>query len=98
MYECMLKSENSKLSMLIRISQDDCRWILGRNVWQICTRWDVSEIELWQKWKLGRLSVFNTDKNEWMWMSDQNDQRIISRCKWFNESEIADFLSFIYTM
>ncbi len=24
MYECMLKSENSKLSMLVTMSQDDC--------------------------------------------------------------------------
>ncbi len=62
MYECILKSENSKLCMLVRMSQDDCRCILGRNVKQICARWDVSEIELWQKWKLGRLSVFNTDE------------------------------------
>ncbi len=62
MYECILKSENSKLSMLVRMSQDDCKYILGRNVRQICARWNVSEIELWQKWKLGRLSVFNTDE------------------------------------
>ncbi len=41
MYECMLKSEHSKLSMLVRMSQDDCTCILGRNVRQICTRWDV---------------------------------------------------------
>ncbi len=52
MYECMLKSENSKMAMLVRMSQNDCRCILGRNVRQICTRWDVSEIGLWQKWKL----------------------------------------------
>ncbi len=62
MYECMLKSENSKLSMLVRMSQDDRRCILERNVRQICARWDVSEIELLQKWKLWRLSVFNTDE------------------------------------
>ncbi len=31
--------------------QDDCWCILKRNVRQICARWDVSEIELWQKWK-----------------------------------------------
>ncbi len=62
MYECMLKSENSKLSMLVRMSQDDCRCILERHLRQICARLDVSEIELWQKWKLGRLSVFNTDE------------------------------------
>ncbi len=35
MYECMLKGENSKLPMLVRMSQDDCRCILGRNVRQI---------------------------------------------------------------
>ncbi len=29
MYECMLKSENSKLSMLVIMGQDDCRCILG---------------------------------------------------------------------
>ncbi len=58
MYECMPKSKNSKLSMLVRTSQDDCRSILGQNIRQICARGDVSEIELWQKWKLGRLSVF----------------------------------------
>ncbi len=46
MYECMLKSENPKLSMLVRMSQDDCRCILGRTVRQIYARWDVSEIEL----------------------------------------------------
>ncbi len=46
MYECMLKSENSKLSMLVRMSQDDCRCILGGNVRPICARWNVSEIGL----------------------------------------------------
>ncbi len=30
---------------------------LGRN---ICARWSISEVGLWQKWKLGRLFVFNT--------------------------------------
>ncbi len=58
MYECMLKCGNSTLSMLIRMSQDDCRSILWWNVRKICTRSDVSEIALWQKWKLGKLSVF----------------------------------------
>ncbi len=53
--------------MLVRMSQDDCRCILGRNVRLICARWDVSEIELWQKWKLGRLSLFTTDEmNEYL--------------------------------
>ncbi len=59
MYECMLKSENSKLSMLVRMRQDGCR-----NVRQICAIWDVSEIELMQKWKLGRLSVINIYTDE----------------------------------
>ncbi len=98
MNECMLKSENSKLSMLVRMSQDDCRCILGRNLRQICTRWGVSEIKLWQKWKLGRLSVFNTD--------EMNEcERVIEMIKvlslgvnGFNESEIADILSFISTV
>ncbi len=58
----MLKSEKSKLSVLVRMNEDDCRCILGRNVRQICARWNVSEIGLWQKWKLERLSVFNTDE------------------------------------
>ncbi len=90
MYECMLKSENSKLSMLVRKSQDDCRYILGWHVRQICAIWDVSEIELWQMWKLGRLSVFNTN--------EMNEcERLIEMIKElsvgvnsFNESEIAD--------
>ncbi len=94
----MPKSENSKLSMLVRMSQDDCRCILGRNVRQICAGWDVLEIELWQKWKLRRLSVFNTD--------EMNEcKRVIEMIKelslgvnGFNESEIADILSFISTM
>ncbi len=84
--------------MLVRMSQDDCRYILERNVRQICTRWDVSEIELWQKWKLGRLSVFNADEmNEY--------ERVIEMIKelslgvnGFNESEIADILSSISNM
>ncbi len=58
----MLKSENSKLFTLVRMSQDDCRCILGRNVRQISAKWKVSEIGLWQMWKLRRLSVFNTDE------------------------------------
>ncbi len=61
-------------------------------------RWHVSEIELWQKWKLGRLSVFNTDKKN-------ECERVIEMIKelslgvnGFNESEIADILSFISAM
>ncbi len=84
--------------MLVRMSQDDCRCILGRNLRQICARWDVSEIELWQKWKLGRLSVFNTDEMK-------ECERVIEMIKelslgvnGFNESEMADILSFISTM
>ncbi len=58
----------------------------------------VSEIGLWQKWKLGRLFVFNTD--------EMNEcERVIEMIKelsvginGFNESEIADILSFISTM
>ncbi len=49
------------------------------------------EIELWQKWKLGRLSVFNTD--------EMNEcERLIKMIKelslgvnGFNESEIETF-------
>ncbi len=48
MYECILKSKNFKLSMLVRMSKNDCRCILGRNVKTICARWNVLEIGLWQ--------------------------------------------------
>ncbi len=98
MYECMLKSENSKLSMLVRISQDDFRCILGRNVRQICARLDVSEIGLWQKWKLGRLSVFNTDEMNECEQVIEMVKELSLGVNGFNESEIADILSFISTM
>ncbi len=59
MCECMLKIESSKLSMLVRMSQDDCRCILGRNIRKICARWNFSEVDLSYKWKLGILYVCN---------------------------------------
>ncbi len=31
MYECMLKRENSKLSVLVRMNQDDCRMYTRTN-------------------------------------------------------------------
>ncbi len=98
MYECMLKGENSKLSILVRMSQDDCRCILGRNVRQICSRWDVSEIELWQNWKLGRLSVFNTDEMNKCERVIEMINELFVGANGFNKSEIADILSFISTM
>ncbi len=45
-YECILKSENSKLCMQVRMSQDDCQFILGNSISQI----------------FARLYIFNTDK------------------------------------
>ncbi len=95
MYECMLKSENSKLSMLVTMSQDDYRCILGRNVRQICATWNISEIELWQKWKLGRLSVFNTDEmKECEWVIEMIQELSVG-VNSYNESEIAAFFGSI---
>ncbi len=85
------------LSMLVRMSQDDCTCILGWNVGQICARWDVSEIELWQKWKLGRLSVFNTNEMNECERVIEIIKELSPGVNGFNESEIAD-MSFISTM
>ncbi len=83
--------------MPVRMTQDDCRCILGQNVRQICARWNVSEIGLWQKCKLGRLYFYIDEIIEC--------ERVIEMIKelavgvnGFNESEIADILSFISTM
>ncbi len=89
-FPTLLNIKYSKLSLLVRMSQDDYRCILERNVRQICARCNVSEIGLWQKWKVGKLSVFNTDEMneceqviEMMTKLYGNGQRIICRCKWF---------------
>ncbi len=57
---------------------------------QICTRWDVSEIKLWQKWKLGRLSVFNTDEMNECERVIQMFKELSLDINGFNESEIVD--------
>ncbi len=81
--------------MLVRMSQDDCRCILGRNVRQICARWNDSEIGLWQKGKLGRLSVFNTDEMKECEQVIEMIKELSVGVNGFNKSEIADILSFI---
>ncbi len=51
-----------------------------------------------QKWKLGRLSVFNTDEmNECERLIEMIKELTVG-ANGFNESEIANILSFISTM
>ncbi len=46
MYDCMLKSPNSILSFLISISENDCRYILAKNVRHICDKWKISKADI----------------------------------------------------
>ncbi len=51
MYNCMTNSENTKLSMLIKMCKNDKRMILFRNLRCVCKTWGVSELQLWSKFK-----------------------------------------------
>ncbi len=57
MYNCMTNSENIKLSMFIKMCKNDKRMILSRNVRCVCENVGVSELLLWGKWKLEKMSV-----------------------------------------
>ncbi len=43
MYNCMANNENTKLSMFIKMSKNDKRMILFRNLRCVCKNWCVSE-------------------------------------------------------
>ncbi len=52
MYNWMANSENTKLSMFIKMCKNDkIRMNLSRNLRCVCKNWDVSELQLWSKWK-----------------------------------------------
>ncbi len=58
-----------------------------RNVRHFCAIWEVSEKELSQKWKLGRLSVFNTDEMNECERVIEMIKELSVNVKGFNESE-----------
>ncbi len=62
MYDCMLKSTNSKLSFLISMSENDCRCILAKNVRHICDKWKISKADIWKNCKSKKLSVFSENE------------------------------------
>ncbi len=47
----MANSENTKLSMFIKMCKNDKRMILSRNLTCVCNNWGVSELQLWSKYK-----------------------------------------------
>ncbi len=44
MYNCMANSENTKLSMFIKMCKNDKRITLSRNLRRVCKNWGVSEL------------------------------------------------------
>ncbi len=42
----MSKSTNSILSFLISMSENDCRYILAKNVRHICDKWKISKADI----------------------------------------------------
>ncbi len=45
MYNCMANSENTKLSMFIKMCKHDKRMISSRNLRCVCKHWGVSELQ-----------------------------------------------------
>ncbi len=64
MYSCMTNSENTKLSMFIKMCKNDKRMILSKNLRCVCKNCGVPELQLWSKWKSEKMSVFSKDNIE----------------------------------
>jgi hypothetical protein len=98
MYTCMAQSQNTKLSFLIRMCESDKRSILSKNVGNVCKIWDVSEKELWRKWKYERLSVCCVQEMlECEWVTEMIKE-LANGVTGFSENEINDILAYISTM
>ncbi len=52
MYNWMANSENTKLSMFIKMCKNYKRMLLSRNLRCVCKFWGVFELQLWSKCKL----------------------------------------------
>ncbi len=98
-YNCMANSENTKLSIFIKMCKNDKRMILSRNLRCVCKNWGVSELQLWSKWKSETIlmSVFSKDNIEECEHVTEMIRELSCGVNGFSMTEITDILAYIST-
>ncbi len=91
----MANSENTKLSMFIKMCKNDKRMILSRNLRFVCKIQGVSELQLWSKWKSEKMSVFSKDNIEECEHVTQMIRELSCGVNGFSMTEITDILAYI---
>ncbi len=93
----MANSENTKLSMFIKMCKNDERIILSRNLRCVCKNWDVSELQLWSKWKSEEMSVFGKDNIEECEHLTEMIRELSCGINGFSMTKITAILAYIST-
>ncbi len=95
MYNCMANSENTKLSIFIKMCKNDKSMILSRNLRSVCKNWGVSELQLWSNWKSEKMFVFSKDNIEECENVTQMIRKLSCGINGFSMTEITDILAYI---
>ncbi len=93
MYNCMANSENTKLSMFIKICKNEKKIYIR----YVCNNWGVSELQLWSKWKSENVFVFDNNNIEECEHVTEMIRELSCGINGFNMTEITDILAYIST-